>query len=403
MKWGKNKAVASPSPSPSRPFLISHVIPASWLTKLKQMSVSPVHRQQPATRSKPKGSSKLNLNSAAAQFNSPNCTPGGGRFYSADGDDDFWRLSFGDECEADGEYYISEEDDEVRFPPPSCRSCCTRSNRVGAKTGEEVRNFTLPLEIGNFPVVDTREREKVVEIRTPRVRSGEKKKKKAMRSNQKVIELGTEEGEAEQGKAEEAEFKLKGSELSNSLPQMDRNGSPWNSQNQSSGISEEKSPAYWGRSEETKMEDMRKSLYIRTEQLQRKQSKKHGGKVRPHHSPRTPAKSEICKIRAIEDMKRSASKTKRKAKPAKRVAAEEEEGFDGLKSFAVVKSSYDPQNDFRESMVEMIQEMRIRKTEELEELLACYLMLNCEEYHELIINVFRQVWFDLNHACLSWS
>ncbi|CAN1230231.1 Transcription repressor OFP1 [Linum grandiflorum] len=75
-----------------------------------------------------------------------------------------------------------------------------------------------------------------------------------------------------------------------------------------------------------------------------------------------------------------------------------------MKSFAVVKSSYDPENDFKESMVEMIKEMRIRKTEELEELLACYLMLNCEEYHELIINVFRQVWFDLNHhAGLSWS
>ncbi|CAN1230227.1 Transcription repressor OFP5 [Linum grandiflorum] len=137
---------------------------------------------------------------------------------------------------------------------------------------------------------------------------------------------------------------------------------------------------------------MRKSLYIRTEQLQRKQRKSH------HHSPRTP---ETCKIRAIEDMRRSSSKTtKRKAnKPEKR-------GFDGLKmkSFAVVKSSYDPENDFKESMVEMIKEMRIRKTEELEELLACYLMLNCEEYHELIINVFRQVWFDLNHhAGLSWS
>jgi uncharacterized protein (TIGR01568 family) len=64
-------------------------------------------------------------------------------------------------------------------------------------------------------------------------------------------------------------------------------------------------------------------------------------------------------------------------------------------SFAVVKSSYDPQRDFRESMVEMILQNNIRASKDLEDLLICYLSLNSDEYHDLIIKVFKQIWFDL--------
>ncbi|KAK4274909.1 hypothetical protein QN277_018070 [Acacia crassicarpa] len=63
--------------------------------------------------------------------------------------------------------------------------------------------------------------------------------------------------------------------------------------------------------------------------------------------------------------------------------------------FAVVKSSIDPQRDFKESMVEMIREKNIWSSEDLEDLLACYLSLNSREYHELIIKAFEQTWFDL--------
>ncbi|KAL4291888.1 hypothetical protein GQ457_14G001850 [Hibiscus cannabinus] len=70
-------------------------------------------------------------------------------------------------------------------------------------------------------------------------------------------------------------------------------------------------------------------------------------------------------------------------------------------SFAVVKSSFNPQRDFRESMVEMIRENNIRASKDLEDLLACYLSLNSEEYHGLIIKVFKQIWFDLNDARLK--
>lgn len=66
-----------------------------------------------------------------------------------------------------------------------------------------------------------------------------------------------------------------------------------------------------------------------------------------------------------------------------------------LDSFAVIKSSFDPMKDFRESMVEMIAENNIIASKDLEDLLACYLALNPKEYHDLIIKVFVQVWLQL--------
>ncbi|THU56811.1 hypothetical protein C4D60_Mb11t21130 [Musa balbisiana] len=64
-------------------------------------------------------------------------------------------------------------------------------------------------------------------------------------------------------------------------------------------------------------------------------------------------------------------------------------------SFAVVKSSSNPHRDFKDSMLEMIVENNIRASKDLEELLACYLSLNSREYHDVIVKVFEQIWFDL--------
>ncbi|OIW04410.1 hypothetical protein TanjilG_32602 [Lupinus angustifolius] len=63
--------------------------------------------------------------------------------------------------------------------------------------------------------------------------------------------------------------------------------------------------------------------------------------------------------------------------------------------YAVVQSSFDPQSDFKESMVEMIVENNIRASKDLEDLLACYLTLNSSEYHDLIVKAFEQIWFDM--------
>ncbi|KAG6548788.1 hypothetical protein Mapa_009549 [Marchantia paleacea] len=64
-------------------------------------------------------------------------------------------------------------------------------------------------------------------------------------------------------------------------------------------------------------------------------------------------------------------------------------------SVAVVKSSYDPYTDFRDSMVEMIVEKEIQGAGDLEELLRCYLSLNSAEYHSVIVKVFADVWREL--------
>ncbi|RLM97957.1 transcription repressor OFP1-like [Panicum miliaceum] len=64
-------------------------------------------------------------------------------------------------------------------------------------------------------------------------------------------------------------------------------------------------------------------------------------------------------------------------------------------SFAVVKASADPRRDFRESMEEMIAEKGIRDAADLEDLLACYLALNTAEHHDLIVEVFEQIWAGL--------
>ncbi|KAK2652978.1 hypothetical protein Ddye_012834 [Dipteronia dyeriana] len=69
-------------------------------------------------------------------------------------------------------------------------------------------------------------------------------------------------------------------------------------------------------------------------------------------------------------------------------------------SFIVVKSSIDPQKDFRDSMEEMIMENNIRNSKDLEDLLACYLSLNSNEYHDLIVKAFEQIWFDMTNLSL---
>ncbi|TKY71879.1 Transcription repressor OFP5 [Spatholobus suberectus] len=108
------------------------------------------------------------------------------------------------------------------------------------------------------------------------------------------------------------------------------------------------------------------------------------------HSPRMVSKVEICKIKALEDKRKAKLKMKK-----------EREETPGLESFAVIKRSLDPKQDFRDSMIEMIMENQISQPIEMEELLACYLTLNADEYHDLIIKVFRQVWFDMSQGFLG--
>ncbi|KAG2243537.1 hypothetical protein Bca52824_094611 [Brassica carinata] len=134
-----------------------------------------------------------------------------------------------------------------------------------------------------------------------------------------------------------------------------------------------------------KADQQRKSMHLRRE-LNRLGTKE-SNKVRVF-SPRA---SEKCRVKAIEDLK----KAKLRAREHELVM----EGVDGgmeNESFAVVKCSSDPQKDFRDSMIEMIMDNGINHPEDLKELLVCYLRLNSDEYHDMIINVFKQVQNDLN-------
>ncbi|XP_068657445.1 transcription repressor OFP7-like [Aristolochia californica] len=61
-------------------------------------------------------------------------------------------------------------------------------------------------------------------------------------------------------------------------------------------------------------------------------------------------------------------------------------------SFAVVKRSEDPYEDFRRSMLEMIMEKQMFNANDLEQLLHCFLSLNAEAHHGVIVEAFSEIW-----------
>ena len=75
---------------------------------------------------------------------------------------------------------------------------------------------------------------------------------------------------------------------------------------------------------------------------------------------------------------------------------------DGTKFIVMVameKSSYDPREDFRESMVEMIMANRLQEPKDLRSLLNYYVTMNSEEYHGMILEVFHEVCTNLFLCC----
>ncbi|KAL5839272.1 hypothetical protein ACOSQ3_011979 [Xanthoceras sorbifolium] len=427
MKWGRKKLTSGSSES--RPSLISHVFPIPWLLKFKQKSSN--------AETKPgKGKREGKRNSASVGSPKP-ATAGGGRFYAGEGDA-FWRLSFGEE-DVEGKtsgnvlgsvWYDSNNEPEV--PHSRCHSCGSNAATLMGK--EEIQKFNnlildagkmreLHREVQILPELDTSRSEQQAVIKTPRLKAGKGRKLKELNqrvSKDKWLKLEGNSNEAEEKVTKSVETIEMGFEPLRKYPTIVRENCKLttadlkqhhyvssihsrNSQlttikeddafavqglNGSCGISAEKMSSEWEKLKEMKIEEIkskkesqRKSLYISRE-LQRRRTKQ-SGKVRVS-SPR---------IKALEDMKKAKLKMKGKEKII--------EGRTGLESFAVVKCSFDPQKDFRDSMIEMIMEKRICRPEELEELLACYLTLNSDEYHDLIIKVFRQVWFDLDQTCLD--
>ncbi|EAZ26844.1 hypothetical protein OsJ_10759 [Oryza sativa Japonica Group] len=60
-------------------------------------------------------------------------------------------------------------------------------------------------------------------------------------------------------------------------------------------------------------------------------------------------------------------------------------------SEAVVLESTEPELELVDSMIEMLCTNGVRRLEDLQDLLACYLSLNAAEHHRTIVALFRRV------------
>lgn len=380
MKWGRKKPLPSPfyssSSTPSRPnSLISHIFPVSWLSKFKHKSRS----SDPKPR-KEKLQGKWN-SSLSSVKNSPKFTG-----LANEDDDAFWRLSFRKDSslEKNNEKnrvalssVLYDSDNELKAPFSSCPNCrrkeAQKFNTKDEKCQREKRERVLELrrELGDEEKRSTRNME-TTSLRTSRRDEKEKLQETTASKTRRKCRLVSPKA-------------MRYSSLKTIREVL--------SSEHFEDVSKEKTSFDWQNLKELKIENQRKSLHVSREQEQKKRTKQSPGKTRAY-SPRTVSRIETCKVKALEDMKKAKLKMKMKMKKEIRTRVQSRTG--GLESFAVVKCSYDPQKDFKDSMVEMIMEKKIRQPEELEELLACYLTLNSDEYHDVIVKVFRQVWYQLD-------
>ncbi|KAI3466772.1 hypothetical protein Pfo_023435 [Paulownia fortunei] len=430
MKWGRKKSAPSSSP----PSIITRVFPFSWFSKSKKKGGNP------------ETSSAKNKQRSEFDFPTPNASlPASwkqGRFYSMDEDDAYWRLSFGEERiqgrRSTGGINPLWYDSDHDFQVPVSKFMSFGLREMDVPRREETRNFSdMVLDIKKMK---EREGKKKTLTESGAFRSkkangeGEltsrrrkdvndqisrKLSRRVVREKQAELETGPDNGEEKISNSGERDifpvepenvvqmkedfWKLA---VSNSRKQPKIPNFCLSSVDEdyvfeapngkgSTATSERVSISEWQNLEDRKFkeikvktESQKKSAYISRESQSRKIKQNNRVKA---YSPRTE-----CKIRALEDMKKARMKLKKKERKE-----QVEEGKTIFDSFAVVKSSFNPQQDFRDSMVEMIREKGLSQHEDLEELLACYLTLNCDEYHDLIIKVFRQVWFELNGVYIN--
>ncbi|XVE88253.1 hypothetical protein DITRI_Ditri19aG0055100 [Diplodiscus trichospermus] len=430
MKWGRKQPSSSSFSSRLPP--LSRVLPTAWLSTFKRMSID--SETKPA-----KGKQKDMRNSGSVS--SSRLAGGGERFYGGDAEA-FWRLSFGeDSSDRKTSKSISrsawyDSDDELGFAPSSSRSHGSKAMRMMDK--EETKTFSNmacdAMKVKEFrrdtqilPDMSMSKEEKRTVLKTPRIGMITDKDLKLKKRNESAIEEKRSKRQNKSGEAllksvnmntleleplgtipiiERKHLKLTGDSQrkhqymsttnlrTSNLTKVEEDCSFTTQKLAETDVSspEKFSPEgeNWKEMKTEKMnvksEKQRKSLYMSRE-LPRRRTK---NKVRVF-SPRTAARVEICKIKALQEMK----KAKLKIKQARQTTTTR---MTRLESFAMVKCSFDPEKDFRDSMIEMIMEKKISQPEELEELLACYLTLNSDAYHDLIIKVFQQVWLDLDQT-----
>ncbi|CAK9148074.1 unnamed protein product [Ilex paraguariensis] len=426
MKWGRKKSSSS-SPSSSHPPSISRVFPSSWLLKFKHMGGGSPVMKGAKTMQKGKMASECSSSVQGVVLKE-------GRFYGPDDDDSYWRLSFGEE-RFDGvksrgvglQSVWYNSDDEVDDPMLSSKSLKCRDRDVAG--GEEGHKFSdmvsairkvreLPLNVENFQGNDTcKGRKESAEAKLKKTRRKAAKDQKTRRMNRSILEekgaelaRGSDKEAQKNNKSVEKDiFEIEPARLIRTKEEDYKRSTVSDSRRQHSvsfvnsnlrtteedclvealnleetkPLSEEEMNPEMQKWKDNKIRELmlksekqRKSIHIRMESQKRRTKQSCKFKV---HSPR---------IAALEDIKKAKMKMNKKTNNK---VVKDRTAFD---SFAVVKSSLDPQQDFKDSMVEMIMEKGIRQPEELKELLACYLTLNCNEYHELIIKVFRQFGFN---------
>lgn len=374
MRWGRREE-ASPSSFSSSSTKPSFMSPLSWLSKFKQMRVS-------SSESIKKNPTSLSV--ASSQYASGNGS----------------RIHFGEQSHESKkskdvmrtEFYNLNDKKHGR------EEGTLKFRKKDRGTAEERRmpkdTYKVPFETNDDDDDDCYNREKKLE----------KLRKKFERKAQRVLQerLLKLEKEAADHKAQSAAASAKSSSVQKDVMKLEPPrtictprrhsfvaNSAVSSKNSNLGSLEKTDGP-----REEKLGFERQSLKKCEMKNARKKTKHGSSKVRIY-SPRMASKVEICRIKALEDMKKEKLKMK---KENERILLEETAALD---SFAVVKCSFNPEEDFRGSMVEMMTELRLNQPEEMEELLACYLTLNSDEYHDLIVKVFREVWFDMNKDILG--
>ncbi|KAH0744053.1 hypothetical protein KY290_032046 [Solanum tuberosum] len=93
----------------------------------------------------------------------------------------------------------------------------------------------------------------------------------------------------------------------------------------------------------------------------------------------------------LDRMIREREEAKNEEMRRRRRRAERDERTKFIVMIAMEKSSYDPREDFRESIEQMIIANRICDPKDLRRLLNYYVSMNAEEYRGVILEVFHQV------------
>lgn len=407
MKWGRKNASSQPS-------LITHVFPASWFSKFKQKKGNFEPMSAKAKQKKVQEGSPSSSSLQYAPWKE-------GRFYCGDDDPD-WRLSFGDEGAERSKAWRNSawDDDDPQVSIPNSGSSnmeafwmfndmASSSDVKNAREIQEKAGNSLQDEkFGRFNVSEECRKKTVKDQRSKKLKRRafqEKREELANTTERAMFEVQPKKiihatrDDVSKSVVSESRYRRSFSFPNSNLRTIEEDCILKTLNLETSNAfprvveEEEEINLQCNRLEDMKIKEMmlktdqeRGSVHIERNSVRKRRKQISRSRC---YSPRTAAKIE-CKIRAIEDMKKAKT---RKMKSKESTTSRDASVFE---SYAVAKSSFNPQKDFRDSMIEMIMEKGIQTPEELEQLLACYLTLNYDEYHDLIIKVFRQVYFELN-------